>query len=89
MWSTLIWQVRSREQLDDVLGALDFTIPEPHLAALDDVSRIDLGFPQVSDLPTHLPISPHISMHLARSAHAYSHRVAPGRHRRSAAVGRR
>ena len=41
-----IFAVRSREQLDDVLGALDFSIPEHQLAALDDVSRIDLGFPQ-------------------------------------------
>ena len=41
-----IFAVRSREQLDDVVGSLDFTIPSPQLAALDDVSRVDLGFPQ-------------------------------------------
>ena len=41
-----IFAVRSREQLDDALGSLDFKIPEPQLAALEDVSSIDLGFPQ-------------------------------------------
>ena len=41
-----IFAVRSREQLDDALGSLDFHIPEPQLAALNDVSSIDLGFPQ-------------------------------------------
>lgn len=41
-----IFAVRSREQMDEVLGSLDFQIPEPQLAALDNVSRIDLGFPQ-------------------------------------------
>ena len=38
--------MRSREQLDDVLGSLDFTIPQAQLAALDEVSAIDVGFPQ-------------------------------------------
>ena len=33
-------------QLDDVLSSLDFTIPDHQLAALEDVSGIDLGFPQ-------------------------------------------
>lgn len=41
-----IFSARSREQLDDVLGSLDFTIPDSQLAHLDDVSAIDLGFPQ-------------------------------------------
>ena len=41
-----IFAVRSREQLDDVLGSLDFTIPQAQLAALDEVSAIDVGFPQ-------------------------------------------
>lgn len=41
-----IFAVRSREQLDDAIGSLDFAIPPAQLAALDDVSAIDLGFPQ-------------------------------------------
>jgi aryl-alcohol dehydrogenase-like predicted oxidoreductase len=41
-----IFSARSREQLDDVLGSLDFQIPQSQLAALDEVSSIDLGFPQ-------------------------------------------
>ena len=41
-----IFAVRSREQLDDVVGALDFTIPSAQMAALDEVSKVDLGFPQ-------------------------------------------
>ena len=41
-----IFAVRSREQLDDVLGSLDFSIPQANLAALDEVSSLDLGFPQ-------------------------------------------
>ena len=33
------------EQLEDNLGALDVDLPAEALARLDDVSRIDLGFP--------------------------------------------
>ena len=41
-----IFAVRSRDQLDDILGSLDFTLPHDCLASLDEASRIDLGFPQ-------------------------------------------
>lgn len=36
---------RTMEQLEDNLGALDVDLPAEALARLDDVSRIDLGFP--------------------------------------------
>jgi hypothetical protein len=37
--------VRTPEQLEDVLGRLDLQLPAEHLAELDEVSRIELGFP--------------------------------------------
>jgi aryl-alcohol dehydrogenase-like predicted oxidoreductase len=37
--------VRTLEQLHDVLGTLDLEIPAGHRLRLDEVSRIDLGFP--------------------------------------------
>ena len=37
--------VRALEQLEDVLGCLDLELPAEHLAELDEVSRIELGFP--------------------------------------------
>jgi len=36
---------RNLEQLEDNLGALDVTLDEDHLARLDEVSRIEPGFP--------------------------------------------
>lgn len=36
---------RKMEQLQDNLGALNVTLPPEHLARLDAVSQIDLGFP--------------------------------------------
>jgi aryl-alcohol dehydrogenase-like predicted oxidoreductase len=36
---------RSRQQIDDNLGALDLELTGEDLARLDEVSRIDLGFP--------------------------------------------
>jgi aryl-alcohol dehydrogenase-like predicted oxidoreductase len=36
---------RNLEQLEDNLGALDVTLDEQHLARLDEVSRIEPGFP--------------------------------------------
>jgi aryl-alcohol dehydrogenase-like predicted oxidoreductase len=40
--------VRTLEQLEDVLGCLDLQLPAEHLAELDQVSRIELGFPTSS-----------------------------------------
>jgi aryl-alcohol dehydrogenase-like predicted oxidoreductase len=37
--------VRTLEQLEDVLGCLDLQLPAEHLAELDEISRIELGFP--------------------------------------------
>jgi diketogulonate reductase-like aldo/keto reductase len=37
--------VRTLEQLEDVVGCLDLQLPAEHLAELDEVSRIELGFP--------------------------------------------
>jgi aryl-alcohol dehydrogenase-like predicted oxidoreductase len=37
--------VRTLEQLEDVLGCLAVDLPAEHLARLDDVSRVELGFP--------------------------------------------
>jgi hypothetical protein len=37
--------VRALEQLEDVLGCLELQLPAEHLAELDEVSRIELGFP--------------------------------------------
>jgi aryl-alcohol dehydrogenase-like predicted oxidoreductase len=36
---------RTLRQLDDNIGALDVELSDAHLAALDEASRIDLGFP--------------------------------------------
>ncbi|MRG94749.1 aldo/keto reductase [Polyangium spumosum] len=36
---------RKASQIKDVLGSLDFTLTEEHLRRLDEVSRIELGFP--------------------------------------------
>ena len=43
--TSIIIGARTLEQLDDNLGCLDFTLDEANLAALDEVSRIELGFP--------------------------------------------
>jgi aryl-alcohol dehydrogenase-like predicted oxidoreductase len=37
--------IRTLEQLEDVLGCLELQLPAEHLAELDEVSRIELGFP--------------------------------------------
>jgi aryl-alcohol dehydrogenase-like predicted oxidoreductase len=37
--------IRKPEQLQDVLGCLEVVLPAEHLARLDEVSRIELGFP--------------------------------------------
>lgn len=42
--STIIG-VRNMTQLEDNLAALDLTLDEEHIARLDSISRIDLGFP--------------------------------------------
>ena len=36
---------RKTEQIRDVLGCLDFELSSEHLARLDELSRIELGFP--------------------------------------------
>jgi aryl-alcohol dehydrogenase-like predicted oxidoreductase len=36
---------RTLEQLQDLLGCLEVQLPTEHLARLDDLSRIELGFP--------------------------------------------
>jgi len=40
-----IMGVRTMQQLEDNLGALEFTLGPEHLARLSHVSRFDLGFP--------------------------------------------
>ena len=37
--------IRTLQQLSDVLGGLEVTLPNEHLARLDEVSRIEKGFP--------------------------------------------
>ncbi len=37
---------RKVSQITDVLGCLDFTLRDEHLARLDEVSKIELGFPR-------------------------------------------
>jgi aryl-alcohol dehydrogenase-like predicted oxidoreductase len=37
--------IRTLEQLEDVLGNLDLGLADEHLSRLDEVSRIELGFP--------------------------------------------
>jgi aryl-alcohol dehydrogenase-like predicted oxidoreductase len=37
--------VRTLQQLSDALGSLDVTLPKEHLARLDELSRIEKGFP--------------------------------------------
>jgi aryl-alcohol dehydrogenase-like predicted oxidoreductase len=37
--------IRALGQLEDVLGCLEVELPAQHRARLDDVSRIELGFP--------------------------------------------
>lgn len=37
--------IRTVDQLNDALGAVDTTLPAEHLADLDDASRIEMGFP--------------------------------------------
>jgi aryl-alcohol dehydrogenase-like predicted oxidoreductase len=37
--------IRTLDQLNDVLGSLEVDLPSEHLSRLDEVSRIDLGFP--------------------------------------------
>src|SRR5690606_34296745 len=36
---------RTLAQLDDALGVLDFSLSAEHLAALNEVSHLELGFP--------------------------------------------
>jgi aryl-alcohol dehydrogenase-like predicted oxidoreductase len=43
--TSIILGARSVEQLEDNLGCLDFTLDEQQLKTLDEVSRIELGFP--------------------------------------------
>ena len=38
---------RTRAQLEDNLGALDFALDDGHMAALNEVSRITLGYPHL------------------------------------------
>jgi aryl-alcohol dehydrogenase-like predicted oxidoreductase len=37
---------RKATQIQDVLGCLDFTLGESHLARLEEVSKVELGFPR-------------------------------------------
>jgi len=37
---------RKVSQIEDVLGCIDFTLGKEHLERLDEVSRVDLGFPR-------------------------------------------
>ena len=37
---------RKVSQIQDVLGCLDFTLAQPQLDRLDEVSKIELGFPR-------------------------------------------
>jgi len=41
-----IFAVRTQEQLDDVIGSLAFRLKMDQMQRLDDVSKIDMGFPQ-------------------------------------------
>jgi aryl-alcohol dehydrogenase-like predicted oxidoreductase len=43
--TSLIVGARTVAQLEDNLGSLGFTLGEDHLNALDEISRIELGFP--------------------------------------------
>lgn len=43
--ASTILGARRVEQIEDNLGALDFTLDDEQLARLDDASRIELGFP--------------------------------------------
>jgi aryl-alcohol dehydrogenase-like predicted oxidoreductase len=43
--TSIIIGARTLEQLDDNLGCLDFALDQQTMASLDDVSRIELGFP--------------------------------------------
>merc|ERR1740138_203745 len=46
-WTTSpIFGVRTQAQLDDVIGSLDFSLTGDQMKRLDDVSKIDMGFPQ-------------------------------------------
>ena len=41
-----IFGARKASQLQDVLGALSFSLSPEHMTRLDDASRVDLGFPR-------------------------------------------
>jgi len=41
-----IFAVRTQKQLDDVIGSLSFRLTDTHMKRLDDISKIDMGFPQ-------------------------------------------
>jgi len=41
-----IFAVRTQAQLDDVIGSLAFRLTSEQMQRLDDVSKIDMGFPQ-------------------------------------------
>lgn len=42
---TSILGIRTLEQLHDTLGTLELQLPAEHRVRLDEVSRIELGFP--------------------------------------------
>merc|ERR1712183_583467 len=41
-----IFAVRKQDQLDDVVGSLAFKLTASQMKRLDDVSKIEMGFPQ-------------------------------------------
>lgn len=41
-----IFAVRTEEQLDDCLGSVEFQLSDEHKKRLDEVSKIEVGFPQ-------------------------------------------
>jgi aryl-alcohol dehydrogenase-like predicted oxidoreductase len=48
---------RTHEQLQDNMGCLDFSLPDDHMERLNEVSKIDLGFPHdflTSEVPRDL-----------------------------------
>ena len=44
--TSALFGCRKPEQLHDVLAALDFTLGEDAMGRLDELSKVDLGFPQ-------------------------------------------
>lgn len=41
-----IFAVRNQAQLDDVVGSMAFRLTKAHMQRLDDISKIEMGFPQ-------------------------------------------